>query len=145
MNALTFIRRGIWHFKLSYLGVWAGAVLGATVLLGALLAGDSVKETLREVARNRVGKIDQIFIAGEGFFRDELAAEVRGAELRSAPVLLLKGQLSSQESGRALGQVQILGVDESFWDFAPSDGMALELPDREVAVNDHLAARDVVS
>ena len=140
MNALTFIRRGIWHFKLSYLGVWAGAVLGATVLLGALLAGDSVKETLREVARNRVGKIDQIFIAGEGFFRDELAAEVRGEGLRSAPVLLLKGQLSSQKSGRALGQVQILGVDESFWDFAPSDGMALELPDREVAVNDHLAA-----
>ena len=39
MNAFTFIRRGTWHYKVSYLGVWAGAVLGATVLLGALLAG----------------------------------------------------------------------------------------------------------
>lgn len=140
MNAFTFIRRGIWHYKVSYLGVWAGAVLGATVLLGALLAGDSVKETLREVARNRIGQGDQVFIAGEGFFRDQLAEEVRGTKLRSAPVLFLKGQLSAQESGRALGNVQILGVDDTFWEFAPGEGTEVELLRREVAINDHLAA-----
>ena len=68
MNVLKFIRRGIWHYKLSYLGVAAGAVLGATVLLGALIAGDSVKETLRQVAAQRVGQVGHVFVAGEGFF-----------------------------------------------------------------------------
>ncbi|MFP6866265.1 MAG: hypothetical protein VCA35_10030, partial [Roseibacillus sp.] len=140
MNAFTFIRRGTWHYKVSYLGVWAGAVLGATVLLGALLAGDSVKETLREVALNRVGQVDQVFIAGEGFFRDQLAEEVRGTKLRSAPVLFLKGQLSVLESGRALGNVQIMGVDDTFWEFAPGEGTKVELHRREVAINDHLSA-----
>lgn len=139
MTAWQFIRHGIWHYKLSYLGVFAGAALGAAVLLGALLAGDSVKETLREVARNRVGQIDQVFIAGEGFFRDQLASEVRGEGLQVAPVLYLQGQLNVQSSGRALGNVQILGVDDSFWDFAPGADVSVELAKREFAVNGHLA------
>ena len=110
MNALKFIRRGIWHYKLSYLGVGAGAVLGATVLLGALIAGDSVKETLREVARQRVGQVEQVFVAGEGFFRDALAADVERGSLQAAPILLLQGQLNSPSSERGLGRVQILSL-----------------------------------
>ncbi|MCH2062541.1 MAG: hypothetical protein MK194_02315 [Roseibacillus sp.] len=139
MNALKFIRRGIWHYKLSYLGVGAGAVLGATVLLGALIAGDSVKETLREVARQRVGEVDQVFVAGEGFFRDALATDVATDSLRAAPILFLRGQLNSQSSERGLGRVQILGVDDRFWGFAPGTGEAVTLQSREVAVNDYLA------
>ena len=139
MNAFTFIRRGIWYYKLSYLGVGAGTVLGATVLLGALIAGSSVKETLREVASQRVGKVEDIFVAGEGFFRDALATEVGGDSLRAAPVLLLRGQLSSQSSERGLGSVQILGVDDRFWAFAPGDGAVVALEPRQVAVNEYLA------
>ena len=130
MNALKFIRRGIWHYKLSYLGVGAGAVLGATVLLGALIAGDSVKETLREVARQRVGQVDQVFVAGEGFFRDALATDVATDSLRAAPILFLRGQLNSQSSERGLGRVQILGVDDRFWGFAPGSGEEVDLQSR---------------
>ena len=139
MKALKFIRRGIWHYRLSYSGVGAGAVLGATVLLGALIAGDSVKETLSEVARQRVGQVDHVFAAGEGFFRDALAAEVSSESLRAAPVLLLRGQLSAPSSGRALGSVQILGVDDRFWGFSPDPGKRVDLQPREVAINDYLA------
>ncbi len=140
MTAWNFIRRGIWHYRVSYLGVLAGAALGATVLLGALLAGDSVKGTLREVAQYRIGQVDYVFASREGFFRDQLAAEVRHDGLRTAPVLFLKGQLSAGKSGRGLGSVQIVGVDESFWKMAPDSATDLELPEREVAVNSHLAA-----
>ncbi|MBJ05567.1 MAG: hypothetical protein CMO40_00385 [Verrucomicrobiaceae bacterium] len=139
MNAFTFIRRGISHYKMSYLGVGAGTVLGATVLLGALIAGSSVKETLREVASQRVGQIEEVFVAGEGFFRDGLASEVAGDSLAAAPVLLLRGQLSSQASDRGLGSVQILGVDDRFWGFAPGDGSVVALEPRQVAVNEYLA------
>lgn len=139
MNAFTFIKRGIWHYKVSYLGVWAGAVLGATVLLGALLAGDSVKETLREVASKRVGKVDQVFIAGEGFFRDALATEIAAENLRAAPILLLRATVSAQNGERSMGAVQIVGVDDRFWEFAPGEGEVVALGMREVAVNEYLA------
>ena len=95
MRALKFIWRGIWHYRLSYSGVGAGAVLGAMVLLGALIAGDSVKETLSEVARQRVGQVDHVFAAGEGFFRDALAADVS----RTRSVATGAAQLSFQWPG----------------------------------------------
>ncbi|MAF22879.1 MAG: hypothetical protein CMP26_09815 [Roseibacillus sp.] len=139
MNVLKFIRRGIWHYKLSYLGVGAGAVLGATVLLGALIAGDSVKETLRQVAGQRVGQVGHVFVAGEGFFRDALADDVENKDLRVAPVLLLRGQLNASGTGRAQGSVQILGVDDRFWGFSPEEGSAVALEPREVGVNSYLA------
>ena len=139
MNALKFISRGVWHYKVSYLGVGAGAVLGAAVLLGALIAGDSVKETLRQVAGQRVGQVEQVFVAGEGFFRDALANDIETNGLRAAPVLLLRGQLSASASGRGQGSVQILGIDDRFWGFSPESAGPVALESREVAVNSYLA------
>lgn len=138
MTAWSFIRRGIWHYRVAYLGVLAGAVLGATVLLGALLAGSSVKGTLRVVAENRIGQVDHLFVAGEGFFREQLAGEVSDGKVLAAPLLFLKGQVNAKERG--VGNVQIVGVDDSFWRMAPDPATHLELADREVAVNAHLAA-----
>ena len=123
----------------SYLGVGAGAVLGAAVLLGALIAGDSVKETLRQVAGQRVGQVEQVFVAGEGFFRDALANDIETNGLRAAPVLLLRGQLSASASGRGQGSVQILGIDDRFWGFSPESAGPVALESREVAVNSYLA------
>ena len=42
MTAARYIFRSVAHYRFAYLGVLAGAVLGATVLLGAMFAGDSV-------------------------------------------------------------------------------------------------------
>ena len=41
---LKFLAQSLWHYRKSHLGVLAGTVVGATVLLGALFAGDSVAE-----------------------------------------------------------------------------------------------------
>ena len=43
MTGTSFVLRGLRHFRASYAGVLAGSALGAMVLLGALMAGDSVK------------------------------------------------------------------------------------------------------
>ncbi|MDB4537256.1 ABC transporter permease, partial [Akkermansiaceae bacterium] len=101
-------------------------------LLGALMAGDSVKESLAKVADLRTGKVSQIFSGGERFFRDDLAERSGGSAL-----LYLKGQVNVGERGE--GQVQILGVTESFWDFAP-EATKISLSGREVAVSSQLAS-----
>ena len=48
MTGTSFVLRGLRFYRGSYAGVLAGAALGAMVLLGALMAGDSVKGTLRQ-------------------------------------------------------------------------------------------------
>ncbi len=104
MTGWTFVRRGLAHYQASYVGVLLGSVLGAMVLLGALFAGDSVKETLRRSAEARVGRVDFLFTGGDRFFREELAGVGN-----AAPVLLLKGQATAQGSGRGAGGCRCWG------------------------------------
>ncbi len=134
MTGWAFVRRGLAHYQASYVGVLLGSALGAMVLLGALFAGDSVKETLRQKAEARVGRVDYIFTGGDRFFREGLATV--GNE---APLMMLKGKATAQKSGRGAGGVQVLGVDNSFWLMAPEPGPALKLGEREVAVNKEMA------
>src|SRR5262249_3719141 len=75
-NAMTvarYLRRSLAHHRFAYLGVFAGAVLGAAVLLGALFAGDSVERSLRDIGENRTGRATHVLLAGDRFFRETLA------------------------------------------------------------------------
>ncbi len=148
MSAAAFMLRGLWFFRKSYLGVLAGSALGAMVLLGALLAGDSVKATLRQVAGARLGKVNAVLVGGDRFFRAALADDLTAGTTQAAPVLLVKATATVQRNGRALGNVQVLGVDRRFWLLGPgadSDALAacadgvVAPQDREFFVNKHLA------
>ena len=143
MTGVTFALRGLWYFRKSYLGVLAGSALGAMVVLGALLAGDSVKDSLRRVAETRLGKVDEVLVGGDRLFRAALADHL-DAEM-AAPVLLVKATATVQVSGRSLGNVQVLGVDRRFWQLRPAapgggvDDGYVGPGDRELYVNEHLA------
>ena len=122
MSGLSFTLRGLWYFRASYLGVLAGAALGAMVLLGAMMAGDSVNQTLRQVATARLGKVDAVLAGGDRFFRSALADDLttKNAAATVAPVFIVKASVTAQRSGRALGNVQVVGVDGRFWHLGPS-------------------------
>ena len=53
MNVTRYLLRSVVHHRHAHLGTLAGAILGATVLLGALFAGDSVRASLRRIAAER--------------------------------------------------------------------------------------------
>ena len=110
MKSTGFIWKGIRHYRSAYWGVLAGSAVGAMVLLGALMAGDSVQESLTKSGELRTGKVSRIFSGGERFFRDDLARRNGGSAM-----IYLKGQVNVEE--RAEGQVQVMGVSEDFWDF----------------------------
>ena len=61
MKSTGFIWKGSRHYRSAYSGVLAGAAVGAMVLLGALMAGDSVQESLTKSAKLRTGKVAEIF------------------------------------------------------------------------------------
>ena len=141
MTGAAFVRRGLWFFRASYAGVVAGTALGAMVLLGALLAGDSVTETLRQTAAARLGKVDAVLGGGDRLFRAALADDLAADAVTAAPVLVLNAVVSVPGNDRSLAGVQVIGVDRRFFQLAPDAGGTAAPVERGFYVNEHLARR----
>ena len=139
MTGTSFVLRGLWFFRSSYAGVIAGTALGVMVLLGALIAGDSVKETLRQTAVARLGKVDAVLSGGDRLFRSALADDLAADGLAAAPVLMMNAVVAVPRNGRSLAAVQVIGVDRRFFQLGPAAGGAEAPVDRGIFVNEHLA------
>ncbi|MGA2616758.1 MAG: ABC transporter permease, partial [Thermoguttaceae bacterium] len=81
-----------YHWRMN-LAVACGVGVGAAVLTGALLVGDSMRGSLRQLTLDRLGRIDEALVA-DRFFRQELAGELAGSERPGATA----GSSSSAES-----------------------------------------------
>src|SRR5262249_10216305 len=68
--------------------VFLGVAVGTAVLTGALLVGDSLRGSLRDLALGQLGWVQQALVSSR-FFREDLAKELAPAEV--SPVLLLQG------------------------------------------------------
>jgi ABC-type lipoprotein release transport system permease subunit len=132
------LRDLLYHWR-GNLAVLLGVVVGSTVLTGALLVGDSLRGSLRELSLERLGWVDEALVAPR-FFRQALAEGLQqdGAAERVCPVLLLQATAAGP-GGRARG-VTVLGVDARFWGPAAGETFA-DARQRPVAwVNATLAA-----
>lgn len=122
MSFWKIIAKNLLYFRRQNLGVALGVALCAMVLIGALTVGDSVRSTLSKIAEARIGKADMALLATDGFFRDELAKEI-STELEGgtvvAPVVVSRGTISLPDGSGRVGNVQVLGVEDSFWQLAP--------------------------
>jgi ABC-type lipoprotein release transport system permease subunit len=122
MTSTTLVRRGLQHYWRTNLAVIAGVATAVAVLAGALLVGDSVRGSLRDLVVQRLGRADRLVVA-TGFFRDALADDIRGdrvfdADYRDiAPLIVMQGVVADQATGRRASGVQVYGVDDRFWRF----------------------------
>ncbi|HXG53741.1 MAG TPA: ABC transporter permease, partial [Vicinamibacterales bacterium] len=100
-----------------------------SVLGGALLVGDSVRGSLRDLALARLGKVD-VAVSSAAFFREAAADDLRAAApgTSTAPLLIGTSFVTHEPSGRRAGTVVVYGVDERFWSFhevTPPEGPAV--------------------
>ena len=114
MSSFRLILRSLtYHWRLS-VAVALGVAVATAVLAGALLVGDSMRASLRELVVERLGRIDQILVA-DHFFRsglaNEIAASDRFAEDFTAARLLYS--LSSLDNQRVPFSVSISLVKSS--------------------------------
>ena len=130
MTFTTLLVRSLTHFWRINLAVVAGVGVAVSVLAGAFLVGTSVRASLRDLALQRLGNVDQVVTAG-AFFREALAEELpgssalagdgadaaAGAPATAVPMIALEGFVTHQESGSRAGGIQVYGVDERFWAF----------------------------
>jgi putative ABC transport system permease protein len=116
--------RSLTYFWRQNLAVVLGAAVASTVLTGALLTGDSVRGSLRDLTLERLGGIDFALVSPH-FFREELARELvlRGAAARTAPAVVLQG--TALREGARASRIAIYGVDARFAELFGADLSAL--------------------
>src|SRR5215510_11492944 len=142
MNAVILVKRNLTHYWRTNLAVIFGVATAVAVLAGALLVGDSVRASLRDLALGRLGKTDLV-VTAPGFFRERLADDLQShgqfaANFNGAcPIIALEAVVTRDENNARAGGVQIYGVDERFWKF---HGASTQTPEgNDVLVSQALA------
>ncbi|HEY7500140.1 MAG TPA: FtsX-like permease family protein [Vicinamibacterales bacterium] len=117
------------YFWRTNIAVALGVAAAVAVLAGALVVGDSVRRSLRDLALGRLGRTEHA-ISSQGFFRESAIDFVRSPDgyraAAAAPLIVADGFVTLESSGRRAGNVFVYGVDERFWTFhglPPTDGV----------------------
>ena len=122
MNPNRLVLRGIRYYWRTNAAVVLGVATAAAVLAGALLVGESVRGSLRDLVGQRLGRTSRVVLS-TGFFREALATDLQqDAGFSSSfdaicPVIVMQGVVTGQGSGRRRSRVQVYGVDDRFWRF----------------------------
>ena len=116
------MRRSLSYFWRIQLAVLLSAAVATAVLTGALLVGDSVRGSLRDLTLDRLGRIDYALIS-ERFFREELATDLSHKleneaqfHRETVPAILLNGTAVNAKTKARASRVQIQGIDKRFAD-----------------------------
>lgn len=125
-----------WRTNLAVVG---GVATAVAVLSGALLVGESVRQSLRDLVVQRLGATD-VVVASDRFFGEDLAnafaAADAGGTSAGCPLIRLEGVLAREGASKRTRTVEVYGVDERFWRF---HGIARTGPDGR----DALVGRDL--
>jgi ABC-type antimicrobial peptide transport system permease subunit len=124
----TLIRRSLRFHARAHFGVVLGAAVGSAALVGALLVGDSVRETLREKALSRIGPIHFALYTPDHLFKADLCKRLGAGpapgyvpiDPRSPPyiypasarplasALVMQGVVARQDSSARANQVNVI-------------------------------------
>lgn len=144
------MRRSLTHYWRTHLAVVLGAAVTTAVLSGALIVGDSLRGSLRDLTLDRLGTIEWALVGERPFRRslaDDLGAELDGPSLAGA--LFVRASATAADSGARASQVSLWGVDADFFDLYPGvEAIDLESrrgPFATAAINQSLATELGVS
>ena len=145
MTTLRYILASLVYHRRVHLAVAAGVAVATAVITGALIVGDSVRGSLRELTLERLGRIEAVLVASQPFrtdMGDEFVdrANDQGLVLDVVPLLLTRGTLKSTGSeARIASGAAVVGCTSEFWSLGEGEPSA-QLGRREVAITEPLAA-----
>ena len=122
MKTFDLIKRSLKYFWRTNLAVVFGVAVAVSVLTGALLVGDSVRASLKNIFLEKIGNTG-VVVSSQNFFREELANEIqndgrfKNSFSSVAPMIIVEGSIVNEESGAISSGVQIYAVDDRFWKF----------------------------
>src|SRR3954468_16332878 len=117
MTRVRLIARSTRYHWRTNLAVVAGVAAAVSVLAGALLVGDSVRGSLRDMTMARLGRAG-VVISSTDFVREALGPDIQQASgIATAPLIVASGLVTHEASGRRAAGVLVYGVDDRFWGF----------------------------
>jgi ABC-type lipoprotein release transport system permease subunit len=145
MDAWRFILASLRHYRRIHIAVALGVAVATAVLTGALVVGDSMRGSLRDLTLQRLGYIDSAIVAGHPFreeLADELAAdpEFKKHFVRAMPALLSNGTLQAGSGGdaRRASGISVIGTGPGFWVLGQGK-VGRPLGNDEVAITEPIA------
>lgn len=133
MSIVDLIRRTLLHFRASNIAVIAGVIAATATIGGALIVGDSVRGSLRQMTLDRLGQIEEL-MTGPRFLTKPTVEIVADDAI---PAILLLG--TTKANNRIAGSVQIVGLPSDampvLW---PGEGISLR--EGELVLNQRVAA-----
>jgi putative ABC transport system permease protein len=120
MTRHRLVLSSLMHHWRTNLAVLMGVVAATAVIGGALIVGDSVRASLRQMTLNRLGNID-FAVTGPRFFREDLAKELK---IPVHPAIVMQAALQCRSGGtlRRAGQVNVYGFNQE-WPLIDSHGV----------------------
>ena len=135
MQTTRLLKRSLAYYWQTNLVVVLGVAIAVSVLAGALLIGESVRGSLRDLSSLRLGNTDEL-ISSAGFFREKLASDLAQD---TCPLIALDGVVIHEPSRRRAGAVKVYGVDDRFWSFHGVAGVQAP-QSRELLLSESLAS-----
>lgn len=147
MKTSTLILRSLMHYWRIHVAVFLGVVAGTAVISGALIVGDSVRESLKTMSLERLGGVD-LALHSPRFIREETADILyENPDLQSilssvAPALIMDGALVRERDDGTVtlraGGIRVYGIDDRFANMSEFDDQSLPDGD-ELILSDRVA------
>ena len=148
MTFLRLVLRSLQFHASKQLAVVLGVIAATAVLTGALVVGDSVRQSLRHLTLDRLGRIDHLLLV-DRFFRAELSTGLSHTEAfqqnfsAAVPAIIIPTATAElpRQRGRSLASgITLVAADQAFWDLeGPAQKIAAP-KEGEVVLNATLAA-----
>ena len=140
MTFIKYILKSLKYYRKQHFAVFLGTLLSTAILTGALVVGDSVKYTLKNILAQRLGDVSYAMLTGERFVRAELSENIADElDTKTASVLMLPGIAINTTNKNRINTVQALGIDNKFWEL--SNKLMPELSAGEAIISDNIAKK----
>ena len=142
MTIFRLAIRGFLHYWKISICLCLGVTLASSILTGSLFVGDSVDQTLRNSASQRIGSVRSALLAGDRFFTSSLATKVNKTIKNNTTVAALNvpGTLNTPDKSKRVNEVNVYGIDNDFWKLAGNTNQQITNSDNEyLAIGSALA------
>lgn len=146
MNRLGYVIASLKFHWRTHLGVLLGAMIATAVIVGALVVGDSIRGSLKQMALQRLGGTHYAMHSGDRLFGDGLGNAMLSKAhennkafegLEIVPVLQLQGMAAKGDGSQRVGDVVVNGVNDAFWAFNDIDNERI-LKGKGVVINQRM-------
>ncbi|MBN1974977.1 MAG: FtsX-like permease family protein [Sedimentisphaerales bacterium] len=142
MSLLKLAKQSLVFYWRTNLGVLLSIIVSTSVLTGALVIGDSVRYTLAKLTDDRLGPAKFALFPKGRFFSSNLSNNLeKELGTKAAPVLQLNGMISNDNGSKRVSSIEVLGVDDKFYDFSQGENPFIKDSADTIVLNKPLAAR----